>query len=370
MPSAQSKQMLSDKFVKTAEPNARHWDSKVSGFFLRTGKTTKTWCLEHKGRTHNLGRWPDVTAADARSRAQALMAPSSNVELAPTLEVALKHYLGRDKLRSDHNKRSVESQMFNHMSDFMTRRLHTITKIEIEKRFKEISVQRDGVDRLGRKTKIGGKRTANHVMQSFRTIWHHARKRMMDGKLKDCPTDALEMHKETPPKDIIADLNEWREQIARIDPMHRLFYQLLLTTGLRKTEALSLRWDQIEADVIHLPETKNDRPFDVPLEPEHVAILDALRVMRRADVDWVFWSSKGDGHLKKPQRIKVADQEVTAQMHRRTFATIAHEADLAPWQVGQLLNHTIEGVTAKNYIRKNVEQYRPFMRRYLDHLAV
>ena len=370
MTAAQSKQLLSDKFAKTAAPNARHWDSKTAGFFLRTGKTAKTWALEHKGRVHNLGRYPDVSAADAREAALAIMAPSANVETSPTLEQAMEHYLDRDRLRSDHNKRAVESQMRKHMSKFLGRRLHTITKMEIEKVFKELSVQRVGKDALGRKSKLGGTRTANHTMQSFRTIWNHARKRMMEGELKACPTEALELHIETPPKDIIEDLDAWKVEVAKLDPMHRCFYRLALLTGARKTELLSLKWDQIEADRIHLPETKNDRAFDIPLEPEHIEIIDQLGVMRRAGTDYVFWSAKGDGHLKQPQKIAIDGQVVTAQMHRRTFATLGEKSGLSPWQIGQLLNHTLEGVTSKNYIRTSVDHYRPFMRQYLDALPV
>ncbi len=370
MPDAMTKVLLSDKYAKTAEPNARHWDSKTAGFFLQTGKAAKTWYLEHRGQRHKLGRYPDMSASDARDEALAIMAPSANAELAPTLEEALRDYLGRDKLRSYQNKRAVDSQMHNHMTKFMGRRLHTITKQEVRQRFAELSIQREGKDSLGRPSKIGGKRTANHVMQSFRTIWNHAANRMMDGDLKPCPTSALELHDETTDTEVIEKLDEWKEQIDRIDPMHRAFYRLLLLTGARKTELLSVRWEQIEDDRIHLPQTKNDRAFDIPLEPEHREVLDWLRTMRRADAEWVFWSAKGDGHLKTPQKIIVDGAICTAQMHRRTFATLARDAGLAPWQVGQLLNHTLPGVTSTNYIRANVDQYRPFMRTYLDALPV
>ncbi len=368
MPQANSKQVLSDKFARTAKPHARHWDSKMSGLFLRTGKNARTWCLEHKGRFHNLGRFPDMSASDAREHARALMAPSANVEIAPTLEDALRDYLGRDRLRSSHNKRAVEGLMHNHMAKFLKRRLHTISKDDIRKRYAELSVQSVGVNRLGRPTRIGGRRAANHVMQSFRTIWNHAAKRMMDGDLKSCPTAALEMHDEEPPKTIIANLGEWGEQVARLDPIHRAVHQLLLTTGMRKTEVLSLTWDQIEDDRIHLPQTKNGRAFDVPLEPEHRAILDQCRLGDGTPYHprWVFPSSKGEGHLKQPQKIVVDGVTVTLQAHRRTFATQGASAGLAPWQVGQVLNHTIAGVTAANYIRTNVEHYRPFMRTVLD----
>ena len=243
--------------------------------------------------------WPDMSASDARERARAIMAPGANVELAPTLEEALHDYLGRAKLRSDHNRRSVDGQIRLHMAKFLKRRLHTITKQEIRDLFTHLSEPRRGKDRLGREVTLGGTRAANHVMQSFRTIWNHARDRMMDGDLKLCPTSALELHNEEIETQVIEPLTEWVQQVARLDPIPRAAYRLLLTTGMRKTEALSLRWEQVQVDRIHLPLTKNGRPFDVPLEPEHRAILDQCRLGDGTPYHptWVFPTSRGDARV-------------------------------------------------------------------------
>jgi integrase len=235
-----------------------------------------------------------------------------------------------------------------------------------------LSEPRRGKDRLGRDVTLGGTRAANHVMQSFRTIWNHAAHRMMDGDLKECPTSALELHSEETETQVIEPLSEWAEQVARLDPIPRAAYRLLLTTGMRKTEALSLRWEQVHADRIHLPMTKNGRAFDVPLEPEHRAILNLCRLGDGSPYHptWVFPTSRGEGYLKVPPAIKVGGRVATLQMHRATFATWGEKAGLAPWQVGRLLNHTLPGVTASNYIRSEIEHYRPFMRNVLDALPV
>jgi len=377
MPEANNKVLLSDKHAKAAAPNTRYWDTKTTGLILQTGKTAKSWYLDHKGTRRKLGSFPEMSATNARQMALDLMTAQSAPERAPTLEEALRDYIshgGRNRaLRSDHNKRSVDAQMRNHMAKFLNRRLDTITKMELRDHFEKIKVERVGKDSLGRKSKFGGERAAKHTMQSFRTIWNHARDNMMEGDLKTCPTSALRISdgpQDEAEIEIIDDLDEWARQVDRLDPLHRCFYRLLLLTGARKTEILSLTWDQIEDDHIFLPETKNGRAFKIPLEPEHLEIIEQLRVMRRNSVDWVFWSSKGDGYLKTPQKIVVGGQVVTAQMLRHTFATYGERAGLAPWEVGRLLNHTVPGVTASNYIKRMVEHHRPLMRKVLDALPV
>lgn len=364
---------LSDKYCDTANPSERHWDSKLAGFFLECGKATKTFYVESKGKRTNLGRYPEISTKDAREKAVKAMAGTvepERVSKAPTLQQALDHYLQRDKLRSDHNKAGVRRQMEVHCKKFLSTRLDTIDFKDVELLFRQVSVAREGIDALGRPCVIGGTRAANHVMQSFRTVYNHAKKRMYR-HLPDCPTSAIEMHDEAKDEvEIITDLDMWRKEVAAIiNPLHRAFYRLLLTTGMRKTECLSLTWDQVLEDRIHLPAsvTKNGRPFDIPLEPEHVAILRDCRTGHGEPwhPKWVFPSERGDMHLKVPTPINWS-----AQLHRATFATKAHEAGLAPWQVGQLLNHTIPGVTSAHYIAKNVEHTRPFMRTVLDALPV
>lgn len=363
--------LLSDKYAASAEPQQRHWDKNLAGFFLECGKTTRTWYVEHKGARTNLGRYPAISATSARDAAKKVMAGTVKREaVAPTLREATADYVAhggrRGGLRSAHNKQLVSRQMELHMKKFLNRRLDTIEKLELRAQHEALKVQHMGKDNLGRATPIGGERTANHVMQTFRTIWNHAADKMMDEALKPCPTSSLRMiDPEKEEVKIIDDLERWEDEVARLDVTSRLTYRLLLTTGMRKTECLSLTWDQVLDDRIHLPETKNGKAFDVPLEPEHHVILDVARELQRKDLPWVFPSSKGDGHMKVPQKISW-----TAQLHRATFATIGVNAGLSSWEVGQLLNHTIPGVTARKYVAKNVEQYRPFMRRVLDALAV
>ena len=58
----------SDKYAETAEPNARHRDSKITGLFLQTGKAARTRYVEHKGQRTKIGRFLDMSTSDDKLR--------------------------------------------------------------------------------------------------------------------------------------------------------------------------------------------------------------------------------------------------------------------------------------------------------------
>jgi integrase len=104
---------------------------------------------------------------------------------------------------------------------------------------------------------------ANHTFRNFRTIYNHARRAY---PLPETPTNAIEWFEEKPDGGVIEDLVDWRRTVEALDnPIHTAFYRLLLFTGLRKSEAFALRWADVRPDHIHLPMTKNGRPFDFPI---------------------------------------------------------------------------------------------------------
>ena len=138
------------------------------------------------------------------------------------------------------------------------------------------------------------------------------------------------------------------------NPIHAVFFEFLLFTGLRKSEALTLEWRHVHEDRVHLPTTKNGRSFDLPILQLHHEILAPVRGLHRR---WVFPSPKGpDGRMTSPQRI-----EWSPHAHRRTFATVAVEAGVLEEIVGRLLNHTPLSVTGRRYAKPSIDALRPSM---------
>lgn len=342
------------KFPHTKIGTEKYWDSEVRGLVLFVGKRSKTWYFQRdiagKTRRVMLGRYPIVGANAARQTALELAldwgrgAGKLRQVGSPTLEAATEAYLARPKLRSETHKNGIRQQFRLHLSDWLGLRLDDISKKMVVDRHRAMA-----------KTPSG----ANHVLKYFRSVWNHAR-RVYD--LSECPTIAVEWYEEKPAGLVIEDFAAWKQAIDHLDnPIHSAFYQLLLFTGFRKTEALTLQWQHVHDEHIHLPMTKNGRSFDLPILPLHQEILAPMRGLSQR---WVFPSPKSvDGHISNPCRLAW-----NPHMHRRSFATVAVEAGVMEEIVGRLLNHTPISITGQRYAKPSIDALRPSMKVICDAL--
>lgn len=282
------KRKLTDTACKQAHTGERLWDTEVKGFALFAGKTRKTFFFQRdiNGKTSRLkiglfgdGKGDTINAAQARTEALIIAGQYADGTAAKravamsvsTLEGAMEGYLGRPKLRSEQNKRAVRRQMENHLGDWLSLPLDEITPDMCEEMHRTLPKRCSNKQRGS-----NGQVAANQTLQSFRSIYNYARKKNRD--LPETPTAIIEWYDEKPPQKIIDDFEQWSKEVAAIDNMvHRAFYRFLLLTALRKVEALTLQWKDVFDDHLHLPNTKNGRPFDLPLLPEHHAILEPMK---------------------------------------------------------------------------------------------
>ncbi|MES0824522.1 tyrosine-type recombinase/integrase [Ruegeria sp. SCP11] len=333
------------KTPQTKDGTVKHWDSEIKGLVLFVGKRSKTWYFQKDvgGQTRRIliGRYPTISADAARQTALGLAlewgrGAGKKIQIgAPTLEVATESYLARPRLRSEAHRSGLRQQFDNHLKDWLRLPLDEITKGMVVDRHRSMAATPS---------------SANHTLKYFRTVWNHAR-RVYD--LPESPTLAIEWYDEKPNGSIIEDLKAWRRTVDGLNnPIHRVFYELILSTGLRKTEALTLEWKNVREDHIHLPMTKNGRSFDFPITQHHHEILAPVRGLSRT---WVFPSPKSPtGHLKGPERM-----QWSSHAHRRTFATVAMEAGVLEEIVGRLLNHTPVSITGQRYTKPSLDALRP-----------
>jgi integrase len=342
---------LSQKFAQKLSPASagtdKYWDSEIKGLVLFVGKRSKTWYFQKDVGGHTkrilIGRFPVITAQSARQTAMGLALEMGRgagkaIQMgAPTLEAAMETYLARPKLRSDQYKHATRLSLERSLKDWLRLPLDEISKAMVVRRHQELG-----------KTPSG----ANHTLRHFRSIYNHARR---TNDLPECPTMAIEWYEEPPSGLIIDDLREWRIQVDALNnPIHKVFYELILFTGLRRTEALSLEWKNVHEDRIHLPVTKNGRSFDLPITQAHHEILEPIRRLSRK---WVFPSRRSlTGYVGQPEKI-----EWSPHAHRRTFATVAMEAGVLEEIVGRLLNHTPLSITGRRYVKPSLDALRPSM---------
>jgi len=350
---------LTETYVRKLSPaksgTQKHWDNEIKGFVLFVGKKSKTWYFQKDvgGQTKRvmIGRFPIISSQSARQTALGFAldwgrGAGKKIQIgALSLEDAMEAYLARPKLRSDQYKSGVRQQFDKHLKDWLRLPLDEISKSMVAARHSHLAATPS---------------TANHTLRQFRSVWNHAR-RTLD--LPECPTMAIEWYPEQPDGRVIEDLVKWRIAVDALqNPIHKVFYELALFTGFRKTELLTLDWKNVHEDHIHLPVTKNGRSFDLPITQTHHEILAPLRGLSR---EWVFPSPKSmDGYITRPQRLLWSPHA-----HRRTFATVAMEAGVLEEIVGRLLNHTPLSITGRRYARPSLDALRPAMQVACDELS-
>lgn len=335
------------KLSHSSEGTQKYWDSEIKGLVLFVGKRSKTWYFQKDvgGQTKRIliGRYPVISSQAARQTAMGLALEMGRgagkmAQIgAPTLEAAMEVYLERPKLRSDRYRHGVRAYMENHLRDWLRLPLDEISKSMVVRRHQQLGPYPS---------------TANHALRYFRSIYNHARR---THDLPECPTMAIEWYEQKPDGRVIEDLGQWRRSVDALhNPIHKVFYELLLFTGLRKGEVFGLEWKDVHEERIHLPMTKNGRSFDLPILQVHHEILAPLRPLSRK---WVFPSPKSStGHLTGPEKM-----QWSPHAHRRTFATVAVEAGVLEEIVGRLLNHTPLSITGQRYARPSLDALRPSM---------
>lgn len=148
---------------------------------------------------------------------------------------------------------------------------------------------------------------------------------------------------------------------------------LLMFTGLRKQEGLTLQWQHVDlaSRTLYLPDPKNHEPLTLPLSDFICQML--ARRQRTAVNGYVFAGKCGKSHLIEPknyvqQVIAISGVQFTLHDLRRTFITIAESLDIPPYTIKRLVNHKIHGDVTAGYIVSDLERLRGPMQKISDFL--
>ena len=236
------------------------WDTepKHSGLGLMLGRKTATYIAKIKRpdgtyRQEILGARGELSLVDATKKLIALTAvvndgkttPADNLRLSttgPTVREAIESRVTTMKV--EHCRptaiASVHDELLKgrHLADWLDRPLRSITPWEVRERSLKIAEV--------------SKHAANRIMTNFGAVWNQVEEECVLLKLewpanptrfavrysKDQP-GFRKRHKESI---LWSELPAWRVRVEALpSALHRLFYYLVLFTGLRKSDAFTVR---------------------------------------------------------------------------------------------------------------------------------
>jgi integrase len=159
--------------------------------------------------------------------------------------------------------------------------------------------------------------------------------------------------------------------LALNNDLARDYFLLVILTGLRRTEALNLRWDNVDlmGRTLTVRDTKNHQDHTLPLSDYPLELLEVRQ--REAVGKYVFEGPRGQlSNLRYVMATVIERSGVTFTTHdlRRTFATVADSLDIPGYAVKALLNHKTGADVTAGYIIADVERLRGPMQRITDYL--
>lgn len=357
---------LTKTFVERAPAGAVHWDDTLKGLGLRvTTQGTKSWVVQKSGRgMKTLGRYPAITVTEAREAARLMMLRESHPELLParnhwdqiTLREALERHEAamRKKERSQNSIDGMWDETNRYLSDWLDRPLAGISKLECAERHEKVTAR--------------GPYAANRTMRIFRAAWNRARK--THNLPPENPVIGVEWNKEHRRQEPIpADgLADWARKVqALTNPTRRDFQLIVLLTGLRRTDAMTLRWEHIDLEkaTLHRPRPKGgvDRAFTIPLATQAAEIL--RRRQEAAHGPWVFPTRDRKGRLTHIREPKESDLPSPHRL-RDTWATAAAECGVDAMATKILMNHSLGRDVTEGYQKPGPEATRAQAQKVAD----
>jgi len=335
-----------------------YWDARKPGFGIRVSKGgTKSWLLMYRqhGRKRRLalGRFPEVSVADARARATSMLGDivkganpaddRARAKADPTFgelaDLYLKHHA-----RAKKRPRSVAADEYMLNADLLPawkdRKLPAIGR-------------RDVIALLDEVVARGAPIHANRLRALASTIFNFAigRDLVENNPAHKVPRPALERSRERRLSD---------EEIRRLwtaldaEPIRvQVFYRLALLTAACRSEILGLAWSELDLDrgwwVLPADRSKNGEEHRIPVSPTAVDLLRSIEATRKSP--FVFAGGRIGRPVSNPQkwiaRIRPRAQLVDFVFHdlRRTAASKMTEIGVERLTVSKILNHAEGGIT-------------------------
>jgi integrase len=375
--------------LKAPDPSGKpklHFDDTLRGFgVLCSGKTaTKSYVCQRDlagGKTRRVTIAPVnvISLTEARDKAAETLlsmhrgidprkerkAATARAQARQTGEITLRQAFteflaNRPALRA--KTRQSYADALKHLDAWLDRPLRGITRADIEQRHKAIAAE--VADRRG----TSGAASSNSAMRALRAVWNFSSERC--DSLPPCPVKLRKQWFHEPRRETYVPATELPAFYAAVQSLQngvaRDFLLLLLFCGMRRGEAASLRWADVdfESGVIRIPaaRTKGGHGLAIPVSDYVLAMLKARRGL--GDLGgWVFPAASRSGHLEEPKfalKLVAGSCGVKISPHdlRRSFLSVAESLDLSPYVLKSLVGHATGGDVTAGYIQLSPERLR------------
>ena len=367
-----------------------YWDARLSCFGVVVSRASKTFVVQKdvggKSVRVTIGKYPTWTPDQARERARQLIVEmdrgvnpnerkreerARGVTLAEAVEMHLEAMRAKDC--APQSREALREQVGRHLRAWLPRPLKDVTRDDCARRH-------------GALTDQNGRYAANRALAHFRACFNTARRRHPE--LPENPVAGVTFNRVRRRREPVpwAELPAWREKVNAItNPVRRDLQLLLLLTGLRSTDARTVRWEHVdfEAGTIYRPKPKGgeDRAFTVPLSEEVLrSRREENQVLFPDGGGWAFPSRNLRGrvvHVREAKEQRYAPKEKGKKRRkvaylpsphrlRDTFVAACVESGVGMVAIKALVNHSLpnnpDDVT-EGYYRPSVEHLRESVER-------
>jgi integrase len=369
---------IKNLLAPTDKEREDYHDTGCPKLICRVSKTgNKTFAVLKKtsdGSTRRvtLGRFPDLTVAEARKMTQAALTflaqginPTEEKRKqrvrSMTLEELLERYL---KDKSDLREASVidyRKKLNQGFSDWMNKPINEITRDMVLARRKQIEGGRDNKLRVLRLL-------MRYAVVTLKALEENPVDVLRDGSLWAKPKRKKRMI----PSD---NLRDWYNAVLDLkNEKAKVYLLLLLHTGLRDQDIRYLEWTDIDfkSDSLTARDTKNHTDFKTYIAPQLKPYLRSLQQLT-GDSRFLFPGETKDGVMdipRKPIAQVKAKTGIDFSSHdlKRTFLTIG-EAAMIPFSLLKTLaNHKTDGDVTAGYINTEANTMRQAIKKIADYI--
>jgi len=336
---------LTNSNIKQLKPGESLRDKRVTGLQLRAFEQRKSFYLYYrtkagKERRPKLGDFPTIKLADARSIAQDIL-----------FQVAQ----GRDPQKERQTAKNaptvaelcdlyVTEHSVNKKSGWMDRMNFDNHIIPMLGKLKTHEVDIDDMERF-HKSLSHIKPTANRMLALCSHMFNLAEKwKLRERHSNPCYLvtrypEAMRKRYMTPEEatGIAMGLNKYKDS----NPASVAFIYLLILSGARKAEIGNAKWDWLEGNKLHLPDSKTGAKL-VHLPEQALEVIHALP--RYCDT---ITGIKDPTRIWRKIRLEAGCPDLRLHDLRHSFASAGISAGLSLTQIGELLGHSDTRTTSR-----------------------